>query len=32
MTPISAIALGWPAEEPEARTRFREEAVHWEQW
>jgi len=30
--PMCAIALGWPAERPEARTRFREECVHREQW
>jgi nitroreductase len=30
--PMCAIALGWPAERPEARTRFRGECVHREQW
>jgi nitroreductase len=30
--PMCAIALGWPAETPEARTRFRNECVHREQW
>lgn len=30
--PMCAIALGWPAERPEARTRFREECVHREKW
>ena len=30
--PMCAIALGWPAERPEARTRFRAECVHREQW
>ena len=30
--PISAIALGYPVEKHEARTRFRKEAVHFEKW
>ena len=30
--PVSAIALGSPAETPPPRTRFRDEAVHWERW
>ena len=30
--PVSAIALGWPAETKEPRTRFNPECVHWEQW
>jgi nitroreductase len=30
--PVSAIAIGWPAESPEPRTRYREEAVHHETW
>ncbi|MEW6290099.1 MAG: nitroreductase family protein [Thermodesulfobacteriota bacterium] len=30
--PMCAIALGWPAEKPEARTRFRSECVHKEKW
>ena len=30
--PVSAIALGWPARQPEPRTRFRQEAVHAETW
>ncbi len=30
--PMCAIAIGWPAEKPEARTRFRSECVHIEQW
>ncbi len=30
--PVSAIALGWPAEIKEPRTRFNPECVHWEQW
>ena len=30
--PVSAIAIGWPAESPEPRTRYREQAVHHETW
>ena len=30
--PVSAIAIGWPAESPEPRTRYREDAVHRETW
>lgn len=30
--PVSAIALGWPAETKEPRTRFNPDCVHWEQW
>jgi nitroreductase len=30
--PVSAIAIGWPAESQEPRTRFRQEAVHSESW
>lgn len=30
--PLSAVALGWPAEHPAARTRHRREAVHTETW
>lgn len=30
--PVCGIALGWPAEEPEPRTRYQEERVHWEGW
>ncbi len=30
--PMCAIALGWPAEQPEARSRYAEEKVHWEKW
>ena len=26
--PVSAIALGWPAQDAKARTRYREDAVH----
>lgn len=32
VVPVSAIALGWPGEEKEARTRYRKEVVHQEQW
>ncbi|HWH68832.1 MAG TPA: nitroreductase family protein, partial [Candidatus Sulfotelmatobacter sp.] len=30
--PIAAIALGYPGEQPEARTRYRPNSVHLEQW
>lgn len=30
--PMCAIAIGWSAEQPEPRTRFREECVHLENW
>lgn len=30
--PVAAIAVGWPAETKEPRTRFRAEAVHGEHW
>lgn len=30
--PIAAIAIGWPAESPPPRTRYREAAVHRERW
>ncbi|MDT8335225.1 MAG: nitroreductase family protein [Desulfurivibrionaceae bacterium] len=30
--PMCAVALGWPAEQPEARTRFKQERVHLERW
>lgn len=30
--PVSAIAIGWPAETPGPRTRFRKDAVHEETW
>ena len=30
--PVSAIALGWPAETKPPRTRYREQAVHHETW
>ena len=30
--PMCGIALGWPAEEPNPRTRYKSESVHLEQW
>jgi nitroreductase len=30
--PMCGIAIGWPAEHPEARTRFNNERVHLEKW
>ncbi len=30
--PVACVALGWPGEEKEARTRFRKEYVHRETW
>ncbi len=30
--PIGAMAIGWPAETHEPRTRYRDEAVHKETW
>ncbi|MBN2477565.1 MAG: nitroreductase family protein [Pirellulales bacterium] len=30
--PVATIALGWPAESPAPRTRYREDAVHQETW
>jgi len=30
--PICGIALGWPAEQPPARTRYKRERVHMEKW
>jgi nitroreductase len=32
ITPMCGIALGWPAEHPEPRTRFRSECVHQGRW
>lgn len=32
ITPMAGIALGWPAEQPAARTRYRAECVHQERW
>ncbi len=30
--PVAGIALGWPAQEREPRTRYNAECVHWERW
>jgi len=30
--PMCGIAIGWPAEKPKARTRYRNERVHREKW
>jgi len=30
--PVAVIAVGWPAESPAPRTRYRAEAVHYETW
>ncbi len=30
--PMCGIAIGYPAEQPEARTRYRQERVHLEKW
>jgi nitroreductase len=30
--PVAVIALGWPGEKKEARTRFNCDYVHWEKW
>lgn len=30
--PVAGISLGWPETQPEPRTRFRSESVHWEDW
>lgn len=32
IVPVSAIAVGWPADSPSARTRYNEAKVHWEHW
>ena len=32
ITPIATLAIGHPAETPSPRTRYREDAVHREQW
>ncbi len=32
IVPVSAIAVGWPAEKPVARTRYKAGAVHTEKW
>lgn len=30
--PVCLVALGWPAQRAEPRTRYRENAVHYERW
>ena len=30
--PMCGIAIGWPAENPPARTRFNQDVVHFERW
>lgn len=30
--PMCGIAIGWPAEQPAARTRYKQERVHLEKW
>jgi nitroreductase len=30
--PVSVIAIGWPAESPDPRTRYRDSVVHRERW
>jgi nitroreductase len=30
--PVAVIAIGWPAESPPPRTRYRDDAVHRETW
>lgn len=32
VVPVSAIAIGWPDESPQPRTRYRENLVHRESW
>lgn len=32
IVPMCGIALGWPAEQLQPRTRFNEERVHWQAW
>ncbi len=32
IVPVAVVAVGHPDEQPRSRTRFREEAVHWEMW
>ena len=32
IVPVAAVAVGWPAEAPAARTRYRADAVHQERW
>lgn len=32
IVPVSAIAIGWPAQKPEPRTRYDEASVHCDAW
>lgn len=32
VTPYSIVSLGYPAEEPKAANRFKEDRIHWEKW
>lgn len=32
IVPIAVISIGWPAEHPEPRTRYRDGAVHFDKW
>jgi nitroreductase len=32
ITPMCGIALGWPTDKPEPRTRYKSECVHLEKW
>lgn len=32
VVPVAIVSLGWPAESPPARTRYRQDAVHHETW
>jgi hypothetical protein len=32
IVPVAGIALGWPAEQPEMRTRYNAGRVHHEKW
>lgn len=32
MLPIAVVSIGYPDEKKEARTRYKEEFVHWDKW
>ena len=32
IVPMAVVAIGWPAEVPEPRTRYDEAKIHYEQW
>lgn len=32
IVPVAALAIGWPAEKHEPRTRYNESSVHWNKW